>query len=136
MSVDEFLRDVLRAVDRRGDLELSTKMIEDALDKLAKSRVRLPDLRRVAAGDPRTRSKTLDRLARSADDEVRRSVAGNPQVPSDVLRALASDPEFAVRAAAAGNGTIDGLLLARLAHDEEPESVRAPRAIRCLIHRY
>jgi hypothetical protein len=126
-SLDTVLLDVLRAVARRDDLQVPTAVLEAALDKLSKSRVRAPDLRRSAAEDLRTGSKTLTRLAKSADEEVRRTVAANPRVPPDVLAALASDSDPSVRRAAAGNEGLDSnplAHLAHLAHDAEPD-VRA-----------
>lgn len=123
-SLDTVLLDVLRAIARRDDLQLPTAVLEAALDKLSKSRVRDPDLRRTAAEDLRTGPKTLTRLAKSADDDVRHTVAANPRVPPNVLAALASDSDPPVRGAAAGNEGLDSDLLAHLAHDAEPD-VRA-----------
>lgn len=123
-SRDTALLDVLRAAAQRDDLELPTEVLEEALDKLSKSRLRDPDLRQTAAGDPRTGSKTFTRLAKSADEDVRRVVAANPRVPPAVLTALASDPEPSVRSAAAGNDALGSHLLAQLTKDSEPD-VRA-----------
>ena len=126
-SRDTLLLDVLRGVAQRDDLEIPAEMLEEALDKLSKSRLRDPDLRQTAAGDPRTSAKTFTRLAKSADEDVRRTVAANPRVPPDVLAALASDPEPSVRREAAGNEALGSHLLAHLTEDPEPD-VRARAA--------
>ena len=119
--VDEGLLDVLRAVDRRDDLVLSAGLVEGALDRLSKSRVRDPDMRTIAAGDDRTGPTTLKRLARSADEDVRCLVAGNAHTPYEALEALSEDPDSSVRAAAAGNEALDLDLLLTLVHDDEPD---------------
>lgn len=118
-SSDEELLDALRAVGRCGDLLLPAELVEGALDRLSKSRVRDPDLRTIAADDDRTSPKTLERLARSTDATVRCSVAGNARTPSEVLEALSQDADTSVRAAAAVNETLDPGLLVSLAHDDE-----------------
>lgn len=120
-STDEGLLDALRTVDLRDDLGLPSELIGDALERLSKSRVRDPDMRRIAAGDDRTGPKTLKRLARSADEEVRRSTGGNSGTPHEVLEALSQDPDSSVRAAAAGNEALDPKLLLPLVYDAEPD---------------
>ena len=120
-SSDEVLLEALSSVGRRDDLDLPADLLEDALDRLSKSRLRDPDLRCIAAGDPRTGPPTLARLAQSADDGVRRAAAGNPRTPSAALEALSCASESSVRAAAAGNEALDIRLLVALVHDEKPE---------------
>ncbi|MBB5642761.1 hypothetical protein [Cryobacterium roopkundense] len=126
---DEELLDVLRTVATRADLELTDELFEDSLERLSKSRVRDPDLRRIAAEHERTGTRTLVRLARSADEYVRSVVAGNSRTPSEMLSTLAADSVHQVRAAAAGNESLDLALVVVLAFDDEP-TVRA-RAAEC-----
>ncbi|HLS33048.1 MAG TPA: hypothetical protein VK039_05630, partial [Brevibacterium sp.] len=126
-STDEQLLHVLQAVDRCDDVALPEELLEDALERLSKSRVRDPDMRQVAARDARTGTRTLERLAQSADERVRCQVASNTRTPPGVLQALAADPVIRVRCAAAGNKTLAVGLLQELANDEEPE-VRASAA--------
>lgn len=128
-SVDELLLEVLRAVAWREDVELGGKTLEDALERLSKSRVRDPDMRQIAADDKRAGDRTLNRLARSADDSVRSAVAGNSRTSAETLSTLAADLVCEVRAAAAGNGALDISLLVTLAFDDEPV-VRASAATR------
>lgn len=120
-STDELLLEILSVIGQRDDIDLSAELVEDALDRLSKSRVREPDMRCMTAEDRRTGPHTLSRLARSSDVDVRRSVAGNPRTPSEGLTVLASAPEAAVRAAAAGNETLSVSILVALAHDDEVE---------------
>lgn len=126
-STDEVLLDALRAVGGREDLDLPAELLEDALDRLSKSRVRQPDMRCIAARDLRTGPRTLARLSRSSDVDVRRAAAGNPRILPKDLDGLASAPESSVRAAVAGNETLPPHWLIALAHDDEPE-VRASAA--------
>jgi hypothetical protein len=126
-SADEALYNVLRTVGRRDDLELPIEMLEGALDRLSKSRVRQPDMRLVAASDEHTGARTLARLARSTDEHVRRAVAENTGVPSETLKDLSEDPGSSIRAAAACNEALDPGLLRALARDDDPE-VRASAA--------
>lgn len=128
-STDEQLLEILSAVTRRDDVELPERLLEDALERLSRSRVRDPDMRRIAAADARTGARTLDRLARSADEFVRSAVAGNSCTPSKTLSLLAADPVSQVREAAAGNEALDIALLIALAYDDEP-IVRASAARR------
>ncbi|GEP26457.1 hypothetical protein E3O11_12875 [Cryobacterium levicorallinum] len=128
-STDEELFDVLNAVATRTDIELTDELFEDALGRLSKSRVRDPDMRRIAADDERTGARTLARLAKSTDESVRSAVAGNSRTPSETLSVLAADPVHNVRAAAAGNEGLDTALLVTLAYDDDP-LVRA-RAAGC-----
>lgn len=120
-STDELLLETLSAIGQRDDLDLSAELIEDALERLSKSRLREPEMRCVAAKDRRTGPQTLSRLAQSSDVDVRRSVAGNPRTPSEDLTVLASAPEAAVRAAAAGNQALSVDILVALANDDELE---------------
>ena len=126
-STDEELLDVLKVVSTRADLDLTDKLFEDALERLSKSRVRDPDMRRIAADHERTGARTLVRLAKSADEWVRSLVAGNSHTPGDVLSTLAADSDHQVRAAAAGNESLDPALIVVLASDDEP-TVRARAA--------
>ncbi|TFD35949.1 hypothetical protein E3T40_07260 [Cryobacterium sp. TMT1-19] len=129
-STDEQLLDVLDAVATRDDIvELTEELLEDALDRLSRSRVRDPDMRRIAADDERAGARTLERLAKSADESVRSAVAGNSRTPSATASMLAADPVCEVRAAAAGNEALDIALLVTLAYDDEPR-VRASAARR------
>ncbi|WP_290163610.1 hypothetical protein [Microbacterium sp. APC 3901] len=102
-AADIELHEVLRAGTRRGGLGLPPALFEDALDRLSKSRVQDPNLRLVAAGNWRTSSKTLARLAKSGDNEVRRTVAENSHTSAGVLELLAQDDEAEVRKSAARN---------------------------------
>jgi hypothetical protein len=128
-SVDELLLDSLRAVALRDNVELTETLVEDALERLSKSRVRDPDMRQIAANDQRTGDRTLDRLAGSADDSVRSAVAGNSRTSPQTLATLAADPVFQVRTAVAGNDALELALLVTLAYDDEP-AVRASAAAR------
>ncbi|WP_104132326.1 hypothetical protein [Cryobacterium sp. M91] len=129
ISTGEELLQVLKTVATRPDIQLTDELFEDALERISKSRVRDPDMRRTAADNERTGARTLARLAKSADESVRCAVAGNSRTPSETLSALAADPVHRVRAAAAGNESLDVALIIALANDEEP-IVRA-RAAGC-----
>lgn len=124
VDVDEDLHDALRLTKRLEDIDLPVRVIEGALDRLSKSRVRCPDMRVVVADDPRSSERTLSRLARSADDSVRHAVAENPRTPAAVLERLATDLEPGVRARVAGNPLAPAIVLAALSHDEDSQ-VRA-----------
>jgi hypothetical protein len=126
-SADKDLHDVLRTIGRRDDLELPAELLESALDRLSKSRVREPDMRLVAGSDERTGARTLTRLARSADESIRRAVAENARTPSETVKALSEDADPSIRAAVARNQALDPGLLRVLARDDEPE-VRASAA--------
>ncbi|MCC9194438.1 hypothetical protein LOC59_12390 [Arthrobacter sp. zg-Y916] len=119
IDVDEDLYQVLDLTERRADLKMSPRVIEAALDRLSKSRVRCPDMREIVADDKRTGEKTLSRLARSADVSVRRSVAANSRTSVIVLEQLAGDPEPIVRAEVAGNPLSPASVLEALSQDEE-----------------
>ncbi|MBP2388431.1 hypothetical protein [Paeniglutamicibacter kerguelensis] len=127
VDVDEDLHEVLKLTETRADVDLPPRVIEEALDRLSKSRVRDPDMRVVVAGDGRSGGRTLSRLARSAEDGVRRAVVTNPHTPIAVLERLASDPEPGVRARVAGNPLSPAIVLVALSHDEDPQ-VRAGTA--------
>lgn len=124
---DEQLLHVLQAVGGRDDVVLPEELLEDAFERLSKSRVRDPDMRQMAARDPRTGTRTLERLAQSADENVRYEVASNTRTPLGALKALAADRSVRVRCAVARNKTLDVGLLQELASDDEPE-VRASAA--------
>lgn len=119
-NADPSLLDVLRAVGRREDLQLPLTLVEDALERLSKSRSGQPDMRRIVAGDKRAAPRTLTRLSKIADEDVRIAAAGNPRTPSESLRAHATDTSRRLRAAAASNESLDTDLLVTLAHDDEP----------------
>lgn len=123
-DVDEDLHAVLKLIEERSDVDLPPLVIEDALDRLSKSRVRFPDMRIVVAGDERSGERTLSRLARSAEDCVRYEVAINPRTPADVLRRLAADNEPTVRGAVASNPHSPAAVLEALFNDEDVQ-VRA-----------
>ncbi|MFE4079246.1 hypothetical protein [Paenarthrobacter sp. YIM B13468] len=130
-SVDEELLQVLKTVACRNDLVLPAELLEVALERLSKSRVREPDMRLAAASDERTGARTLRRLARSADEHVRRAVAENTRTPSEAMKALSEDADSSIRAAAACNETLDLGLLEALAREDEPEVVAsAARSVR------
>lgn len=126
-AADVDLLDTLRAAGAREDLELTVDLLADALDRLSKSRVREPDVRRIVAGDERASSATLLRLARSSDNLVRDAVARNASTPATALTLLAADSVPHIRASVATSACLDPALLATLAHDEEP-TVRARAA--------
>ena len=119
-SADEGLLDVFNVVATLADIALTDELYEDALERLSKSRVRDPDMRRIAADHDRTGARTLVRLAKSANESVRSAVAGNSRTPSETLSLLAADPVHNVRAAAAGNEGLDIALLVTLAYDDDP----------------
>lgn len=126
-DVDEDLLHVLRLMSKRDGIDMPARVVEGALDRLSKSRMRDPDMRLVVAADERTDEKTLARLARSTDDDVRREVASNPRTSNTVLEQLARDPEPDVRTSVAANPGTPAAVLHRLAQDEEPQ-VRAGAA--------
>lgn len=118
-DVDEDLHAVLKLIKERSDVDLPPLVIEDALDRLSKSRVRFPDMRIVVAGDERSGERTLSRLARSTEECVRQEVAINPRTPADVLRRLAADNEPTVRGAVASNPRSPVAVLEVLVNDED-----------------
>jgi hypothetical protein len=127
IDVDEDLYEVLDLTERRADVDLPPRVIEGALDRLSKSRVRDPDMRVVVADDKRSSERTLSRLARSAEDSVRQAVATNPHTPVVVLEQLARDLEPSVRARVARNPLTPAIVLEILSHDEDSQ-VRARTA--------
>jgi hypothetical protein len=127
VDVDEDLHQVLDLVERRADVDLPARVIEDALDRLSKSRVRDPDMRCVVASDRRSSVKTLSRLARSAENSVRQAIATNPHTPVVVLEHLAGDLEPGVRAMVARNPLSPATVLEILSQDDNSE-VRAQTA--------
>src|SRR5699024_90374 len=80
-STDAELLGALQAVDRRDAVVVPQELLENALERLSKSRVRNPDMRRMAANDARTGTRTLARLAQSADEWIRCGVASNTRTP-------------------------------------------------------
>ncbi|WP_422758844.1 hypothetical protein [Paenarthrobacter sp. C1] len=126
-DVDEDLLEVLGLIGDRVDVGLPAGVVEEALDRLSKSRKRDPDMRLMVARDERSAEKTLARLARSTDEHVRSEVASNRRTPYTVMEQLAGDPEPGVRAAVAAHEGMPAPLLHRLAEDEDPR-VRATAA--------
>jgi hypothetical protein len=133
---DSNLLDVLKVLRERTGVHLPAKLIEAALDRLSKSRVRDPDIRVAAAKDDRCGARTLSRLARSANDDVRAAVAANRSAPPDLLERLAEDVQPRVRAKVAQNSLTPASLIATLSHDQEwhpraaaAENPRAPQAV-------
>lgn len=115
-SNDLALHSVLVELERRPVLVVPDGPMEDALDRLSKSRVRDPDLRRYAARHHHTGVCALERLAKSKDADVRIAVSRNPRTPLSILEALADDNEAAVRQSVARNellshDTLNTLLL-------------------------
>jgi len=97
------LLDLLESLGERGDVTLPGALVEDAVDRLSKSRVRNPDLRLEAAEHPGAGLRTLLRLARSSDQYVRRAIAESPRTPESILAMLARDDLAAVRRSTASN---------------------------------
>lgn len=95
------LLDALCVSGWRNDLQLPDGLVEEALDRLSKSRVRDPDPREYVAGDSRTSAQTLTRLAKSADASVRLAVAENSRTSPETLSALLLDASLDVRVEAA-----------------------------------
>lgn len=118
-DLDEELHEVLDLLAKRTEADLPPGAIEDALDRLSKSRVRDPDMRVVVARDRRCGEKTLLRLARSAESEVRQEVAGNPHTSAVILEQLARDMEPSVRAMVARNMLTPISVLVALSQDAE-----------------
>jgi hypothetical protein len=131
-SVDAIIRDAsdaeltaaIDAVEQLPQCDEFDEAISVALDRLAKSRARNPDLRQISARHPLTRPGTLRRLATSVDDELRRAVADNSNTPQDALTTLAKDDDVNVRSAVATNPAASRTIVADLAYDTEPD-VRA-----------
>lgn len=119
VDVDEDLQQVLNLTQERATLNLPPRVIETALDRLSKSRVRDPDMRVVAADDRRSSAKTLSRLAGSAANSVCEAVATNPRTPVVVMEQLARNPAPSVRATVAGNLRSSATVFEQLAHDED-----------------
>jgi hypothetical protein len=112
------LHQILHLTADRAEMIVPANLVQAALDRLAKSRIRSPDMRVVAGRDLRAGVKTLTRLARTADDHVRGAVATNPNVPAAVIEQLAADPVADVRAAVALNSSCPPALLVTLAEDD------------------
>ena len=98
---DDLLLDALRGYSWRDDVELPDQLIEDALDRLSKSRVQDPELRSYVASNGRTSPTTLVRLANSSVENLRLSVAGNARTPPEILNKMLRDESLAVRMRAA-----------------------------------
>ena len=102
------LLEALQAATSRGDLALPFTLVEEALDRLSKSRMREPNLRLEAAEDARTSATTLVRLAKSRDEELRCAVAAHSHTPVKILELLAQDEDAEVRKCAARNSNLPG----------------------------
>lgn len=117
-SADRELQEALAVLKQRDDIVLPVGLIEAALDRLSKSRVRDPDLRRSVTSDDRTGAKTLKRLASSKDEQIRQGVAGHEHTPLLLLSRLAHDPSWMVRRAVADNPNTSQQTLLILSQDE------------------
>ena len=126
-NADSDLLEVLDTLSRRVDYSPPSHLLQDALDRLSKSRLREPDVRYLVARHEGASAATLARLSRSQDESVRSSVAANTNTPTDILTALASDTDQSVRAAAASNEKVNSDVLTALAFDTEA-GVRASAA--------
>ncbi|WP_058593743.1 hypothetical protein [Leucobacter chromiiresistens] len=113
------LHSVVLEVEQRPDLAVPDGLMEAALARLSKSRVRDPDLRYYAAMHQRTGISTLERLAKSKDADVRMAVSENPRTPQSVLEALALDADAEVRRAVACNDRLPQDLLNALLLDDD-----------------
>ncbi|MDR2323280.1 MAG: HEAT repeat domain-containing protein [Microbacterium sp.] len=118
-SEDLALYDVVVKVMGASGLALPVKLVEDALDRLAKSRVRDPDLRSFVARHPLAGASTLERLARSKDADVRAKVARNSRTALSVLESLARDEDSHVRWWIARNERLSQDVLNVLLLDED-----------------
>lgn len=118
---DAGLNHVLSVLRDRKNLDLPLEMVQEALDRLSKSRIRDPDVRKSVARDDRSSSKTLERLAQSVDTEVRVIVAGNQSTSANTLTKLAEDQEPEVRRAVARSEVAGKHFLGALAHDEDAQ---------------
>ncbi|MGV9192753.1 hypothetical protein ACQ143_00195 [Microbacterium sp. MC2] len=113
------LYSVIVEVERRPDLTVPDNCIEDALDRLSKSRARDPELRHYAARHHRTGIKTLKRLATSKDTAVRIAVSEHPRTPPSIIERLARDADATVRQAVARNDRLPQDLLNTLLLDDD-----------------
>jgi len=113
------LHSVLVEISCGEDLSVSDRVVEEALDRLSKSRVREPDLRQYVARHRKTSISTLARLAKSMDADARIAVSANPATPPDVLEALALDANADVRRAVARNDRLPQDLLNALLLDDD-----------------
>lgn len=118
-SADLGLHSVLVKVSSAQGMPLSDAVVEEALDRLSKSRVREPDFRQYVAMHRKTSASTLARLANSKDADVRIAVSANPRTPQDVLEALALDADAGVRRAVASNDRLPQDLLNALLLDDD-----------------
>ncbi|MGW9111845.1 hypothetical protein [Microbacterium sp. NPDC055683] len=121
--------DVLRVVEELPESGELDDAISASLVRLAKSRVRSPDLRSGAARHALTPADALERLAGSTDADLREDVAGNPGAPGRALAKLADDDAAGVRSAVARNVATSDALVTDLSHDGDPQ-VRAAIASR------
>lgn len=126
-SANQALYKILNSIASRTDVEVSKEVVQDALEKLSKSRVREPDMRCIVGGDSRASGNTLGALSKSAVDNVRCAVAGNVSAPIAVLDLLAVDLASDVRAAVAGNPMASTSALKELSLDSTT-SVRVAAA--------
>lgn len=121
---EALLPDVLQFIEKLPESrEVDTALVL-ALERLSRSRLRDPDLRRTAAQHAHTPPRTLGRLARSTDARLRWDVAGNANTPPTALEKLSQDEVADVRAAVANNASASNAVLIDLSHDGDPK-VRA-----------
>jgi len=116
------LEDVLLWVNRqyeRIDGEISEELVQTALDRLSKSRLRNPDVRETVATHEFVHARTLARLATSADAGLRECVAANPHTPVETLEQLADDEVAAVRRRVAANPTTARHTILKLSADND-----------------
>ncbi|WP_066215663.1 hypothetical protein [Arthrobacter woluwensis] len=118
-SEDHDLHAVLVDLSGRPELAVPDGLVEDALDRLSKSRVRDPDLRHYVAGHPRTGIGTMERLGKSRDAEVRIAVSENPHIPQSALEGMSRDEDASVRRAVARNDRLSQDLLNALLLDDD-----------------
>lgn len=123
VSEDHNLCPVVVGITERPDMPVPQALVEDALERLSKSRVRDPEVRRYVAGHTGTSGSTLARLSLSEDSEVRRAVSGNPATKISLLETLARDRDPIVRSEVARNERTPQDLLNALLLDED-EDVR------------
>ncbi|UOR01221.1 hypothetical protein MUN77_13955 [Leucobacter allii] len=126
-NADSDLLEALDTLSRRADYSPPSHLLQDALDRLSKSRMRDPDVRYLVARHEGASAATLARLSQSQDESVRSSVAANTNTPTEILTTLASDTDQSVRAAAASNEKLNSAVLTALAFDTEA-GVRASAA--------
>lgn len=123
------LHSMLVKLSWRQDLPVPDATLEEALDRLSKSRISEPDLRQYVAKHPKTGIRTLERLAKSKEAELRIAVSSNPRTPVGVLEALLLDSDATVRRAVARNDRLpQDMLNALLLDDDLDVRIAAYRA--------